>query len=200
MTFAGGADHKDVFEPGGLTFRGQELVVADTNHQRLVTLPVEGGATRPFVPSALAAPTRGIAVAKATEGAADARNRVVLPELAIGRGATDVHVAWRLPTGTGVNEGAPFRVRWRTSEGLAKTPDERRAKGAEVQQGFDINVTPVTGVAGATLAGSVDLVLCDVATHRVCVPMTRDLEMSFRVVDGAGPKANVSVPLPEAKP
>jgi hypothetical protein len=125
---------------------------------------------------------------------------VVVPEVQIAsQGSTKVHVAWKLPPGTGVNDGAPFRVHWTTSDGLERAPDEMRAKGADVQQGFDVTVTPMPGTPGAALAGEVSVVVCDVATHRVCVPVRRDIEMSFRVA-GDVKSVDAIVPLPEAQP
>jgi hypothetical protein len=140
-------------------------------------------------------------VAEATEPT-DRPEVVTVPEVAIAaNGTTDIHVAWALPPGTGVNDGAPFRVRWRSSEGLSRVPDEQRSKGADVAGGFDVAIAPMKGVPGAELVGDVDLVVCDVATHRVCVPVRREIDMSFRFSERPdGGKAAVSVPLPEAKP
>jgi hypothetical protein len=73
------------------------------------------------------------------------------------------------------------------------------AKGADVAQGFDIAVTPTAGVPSAALAGDVDIVVCDIATHRVCVPVKRRIEMTF-LAEGKTGTAEVSVPLPAARP
>jgi sugar lactone lactonase YvrE len=201
-TFAGGADRQDLYEPQGLAVRGGDLVVADTNHHRIALIGVTGakGPPRPLVPGGLAAPASGVAVAQAVEPS-DRPERVDVPEVAIAANATtDIHVSWQLPTGTGVNDGAPFRVRWRSSEGLVRAPDELRSKGADVRDGFDVAVTPMKGVPGAELVGDVDVVVCDVATHRVCVPVRREIGMSFRLGTVAGNKTRIEVPLPEAKP
>jgi hypothetical protein len=152
------------------------------------------------VPTELTAPARGVAVASA-RAEEDTRpvEMVLVPEVTIAAGApSKVHVAWKLPSGTGVNDGAPFHVRWRSSEGLSHAPEEMRAKGAEVQQGFDVEVNPLPGTSKARLVGDTDLVICDTATHRVCVPIKREIEMTFTVA-GAVRTASVSVPLPEAK-
>ena len=199
-TAFGGKDRKDIFEPQGLFVRGNEILVSDTNHHRLSLFPIGGGAPKAFVPGNLTAPSSGVAVARAVESEVRAADKVLVPEVTIAKaGATKVHVGWLLPKGTGVNDGAPFRVRWKTSDGLAHAPEEMRAKGADVQQGFDVEVTPTTGTTRARLVGDADLVICDVATHRVCVPVKREIEMSFAVT-GASRAAAVSVPLPEAKP
>jgi hypothetical protein len=147
-----------------------------------------------------AAPSSPVAVSSSTTASATPREVVYVPQVAIaGRGPTTVHVAWRLPAGTGVNADAPFHVRWKMSEGLERAPDEMHAKGADVSRGFDVVVTPTAGSPSATLTGDVNVVVCDVVTHRVCVPVERRIEMEFLVV-GKMPSATVDVPLPAAKP
>lgn len=126
--------------------------------------------------------------------------RVVIPNVVVAaKGTTTVHVGWKLPAGTGVNDGAPFRVRWTSSEGLLHAPEDMRAKGADVTAGFDVAITPTAGAPSALLAGDVNVVVCDVATHRVCVPVTRRIEMTF-LAEGHDAAALVTVPLPEARP
>ena len=126
--------------------------------------------------------------------------KVVISNVIIAEtGTTKVHVAWKLPPGTGVNDGAPFRVQWTSSEGLQHAPEDMRAKGADVSEGFDVSVTPTAGAPSALLAGNVDVVVCDVATHRVCVPVKRRIEMTF-LAEGKAPRAEVTVALPEARP
>ena len=139
-------------------------------------------------------------VAAASAKPADATpTKVSIPNVVVAEtGTTKVHVSWKLPAGTGVNDGAPFRVRWTSSEGLAHAPEDMHSKGADVTQGFDVQVTPANG-APSQLAGDVNVVVCDVATHRVCVPVTRRIEMTF-LAEGKSPTADVTVPLPEARP
>jgi hypothetical protein len=44
------------------------------------------------------------------------------------------------------------------------------------------------------------VVLCDISTHRVCVPVRRTLELGFRIATNAADSRRVMIPLPEAKP
>jgi hypothetical protein len=74
------------------------------------------------------------------------------------------------------------------------------AKGAAVRSGFDVTLTPIAGVLGGRLAGWVDIVVCDTATHRVCIPVRRNLELPFRVAPSVPAETTVTVPLPEAIP
>ena len=128
---------------------------------------------------------------------------VVVPAVTISsRAATTIHVAWEAPLGTAVNDDAPFHVRWTTSEGLAEVPPELRGKGREVSRGFDVRVVAARGAPEAGLAGTVDLVVCDEATHAVCVPVKRRLEMPFLVsdvADAGAARREVRVPLPRAR-
>ena len=127
---------------------------------------------------------------------------VVVPAVEISsRVATTIHVTWDAPPGTAVNAEAPFHVRWTTSEGLAEVPPELRGKGREVSRGFDVRVVAARGAPEAALAGTVDLVVCDEATHAVCVPVKRRLEMPFLVTAAADAAARreVRVALPRAR-
>lgn len=126
--------------------------------------------------------------------------RVEAPEVAIRKEGTTVHVRWNAPKGTAVNDEAPFKVRWKNSEGLAEAPPEMKSTGANVKDGFDVKVVPLTGAPRATLDGHVDLVVCDVATHAVCVPVKRKLDLGFVVTQDAPAETKLDVRLPEAKP
>ena len=112
---------------------------------------------------------------------------------------TRVRVAWRSPPGTGVNEEAPFKVRWSHSDALANAPADVKATGTSAREGFDIRVTPLGGTPNATLSGVIDLVVCDMATHAVCVPVRRTIEIEFVVNKAAPAEATVTVDLPQAK-
>ena len=110
-----------------------------------------------------------------------------------------MRVAWRSPPGTGVNEEAPFKVRWSHSDALADAPADVRATGTAAREGFDIRVLPLAGTPNATLTGVIDLVVCDVATHAVCIPVRRTIEIEFVVNKSAPAETTVTVDLPQAK-
>ena len=112
---------------------------------------------------------------------------------------TKVRVAWRSPPGTGVNEEAPFKVRWSHSDALADAPADVKATGTAARDGFDIQVKPLAGTPNATLTGVIDLVVCDMATHAVCIPVRRKLEIEFVVDKSAPAETTVTVDLPQAK-
>ena len=126
--------------------------------------------------------------------------KVEFPEVPIRAGAvTNVRVAWRTPDGTGVNEEAPFKVRWNRSDALAEAPADVKATGSAARDGFRIAVKPLDGAPNATLGGVIDLVVCDVATHNVCVPVRRSVEIEFVVGKSAAAETTVTVDLPQAR-
>jgi hypothetical protein len=126
--------------------------------------------------------------------------RVDFPEVPIRAGATTtVRVAWKAPPGTGVNEEAPFKVRWSHSDALAEAPADVKATGTAARDGFRINVKPLDGAPNATLSGMIDLVVCDMANHSICVPVRRKLDIEFVVGKSAPSETVVMVDLPQAK-
>lgn len=175
-TVLGGSDRVALFEPGGIAVDGSRLVIADTDHQRLVSVPLTGEPTvTALTLTGLVAPTRGVAVASVVEAAAlDPK----APDLPVAwrvakAGAATVSITWQLPAGTAVNEEAPARLRWVSAKGLAKTPDATTGTGKAMAT--SVRVPVEVTAESATLDGVLDLVTCDVATHRVCVPVRRNV-------------------------
>jgi len=60
-------------------------------------------------------------------------------------------------------------------------------------------VQPMANAPNASLTGEINIVVCDSATHSVCVPVKRSLELGFVVTQDAAEQATVKVPLPEAR-
>jgi len=127
------------------------------------------------------------------------REKFDAAELAIPPGKSVLHVAWALPAGTGINDDAPFSVRCGSIDGFTTPPGDIRGMGKQVAAGFDIPLELMAGATGGQLVGDIDLVVCDVATHSVCVPLRRRLELTFAVTKGAA-SGKVTLPLPQAKP
>ena len=149
---------------------------------------------------AAGAVARGVGSGASAGEAARQFAKVEFPEVPIRAGTTTtVKVAWKSPAGTGVNEDAPFRVRWDRSDALAEAPADVKATGTTAREGFRIVVKPLAGAPNATLGGVIDLVVCDVATHSVCVPVRRKVEIEFVVGNSAAAETTVTVDLPQAK-
>jgi thiol-disulfide isomerase/thioredoxin len=204
LSIVGARDHKDLFEPSGLLARTNgtqtELVIVDTKHHRLVRAVSAGDAWKvePIAIKGLFAPTRGIAVA-AADGPAAPTIKIEATGLAARTAGTTLRVAWAPPKGTGVNEEAPFKVRWKKTEGLTETPADVKSTGASVKAGFPIVVKPAPGATNARLQGELDMVVCDIETHAVCVPLRRALDLAFAVTKNGPAETELKVALPEAK-
>lgn len=174
------------------------MVLASTGCERKAAPPA------PLAPSAVApAPAEGKGGTKGARGEGENHRqfaKVEFPEVPIRAGTTTtVNVSWKTPEGTGVNEDAPFRVRWNQSDALAEAPADVKATGTAARDGFRIAVKPLDGAPNATLGGVIDLVVCDVATHAVCVPVRRKVEIEFVVGKAAAAETTVTVDLPQAK-
>ncbi len=197
-TFAGGADRKSLFEPSDVIVRGSDIVVTDTDHHRLVTFPIAGGAEKTIALDGLTAPTQGVAVAVATE-----RPRAK-PEERISIGSTSlndtgkIHVSFQVPAGTGINEDAPFRAHFLARSDNAALPADVRATGKDVKDGFDIVLAPVASAPTVHMSADVDVVVCDIDTHRVCVPVRREIRFDAQLHVANAPRALV-LPLPVAR-
>lgn len=180
-TVLGGADRVQLYEPGGITVDGARLVIADTHHGRLVSVPLatRGASVSPIALTGLTAPTRGVALATA---AAPVLLDPKAPELRLAwriadRAPATVRIAWQLPEGTGINEDAPAALRWVSAKGLERTPENMKLHGKDIANGVPIQIALTADEA--TLDGVLDVVTCDVATHRVCIPLRRNVRATF---------------------
>lgn len=140
-------------------------------------------------PSVIAAPTKE---------AKRPKDRFDAVEVAVPDGKSSLHVSWKLPDGTGVNDEAPFAVRWVSSDGLTVTPTDIHAIGRDVAKGFEIPIELMAGTSGGKLSGDLEMVVCDIATHAVCVPLRRQLEITLSPSKGAALGA-VVLPLPSSR-
>ena len=194
-TVLGGPDRVALFEPGGLAVSGKNLVIADTHHERLVTVPLGSTTVTPLAVTGLTVPAVVVAGAPAAP-TLDAK----APELHVSwhvqrLGPVQVKLTWQIPAGTAINDEAPARVRWVHAAGLARTPEPMAGTGKLLSGGL---VVPVDVTAAtASLDGVLDVVTCDVATHKVCVPLRRNV----RATIARGPEQLVaSAALPAALP
>lgn len=195
-----GGEGSGLAEPSGLAASRDALFIADTNHHRVLRFPLParaGAAPEPVALADLAPPIERAAPRPVKVNPSDPIASLGTIHVPPG-GASRLRVRWELPSGTGVNTEAPFRVVWTEQSGLASLPAPTRAHGADVQSGFDIAVAPAAGATSASLTGVLDMVVCDVVTHAVCVPVRRTLKASFAVEKGGSP-ASPAVELPSAR-
>ena len=146
---------------------------------------------------AVVAHSAPVAVASAAPDAPRRRERVVLEEIGVPDAPSEVSVHFEIPKGTTVNDDAPFRIRWKSSEALENAPEDVAAKGAGHEHGFRIALRPARGAKVARLQGEVELVVCDADTHSICIPVKREVDLTFMVGGAAAPKP-VELKLPSA--
>jgi hypothetical protein len=122
-----------------------------------------------------------------------------MPEVRIKEDSeTTVKVAWKVPPGTALNDEAPFRVRWNRSDGLVEAPTDAKSTGSAVKDGYSVRVKPLKGAPNPTLAGEIDLVVCDAVNHSICLPVRRRVELGFIAAKDAGTEVKIEMPLPAA--
>lgn len=124
--------------------------------------------------------------------------KVHLEEISVPSTPSTIEVKWKIPAGTAVNHDAPFRIRWKSSESLENAPDDVSATGEGHTEGFRITLRPAQGVQDARLLGDIELVVCDAETHSICIPVKREIDLTF-MVGGATPPKPIELPLPSAK-
>jgi len=146
-------------------------------------------------PAASSAPAESATV---VIGKAGERIKFDAAEIAVPEGKSALHVQWSVPKGTAINDDAPFSVKWSQSDGLSTPPSDIKGHGKDVEGGFDVPIDVMPGSSGGQLTGDIDLVVCDIETHAVCVPIKRRLELTFAAGKGNA-KGNVTLPLPRAK-
>jgi hypothetical protein len=112
---------------------------------------------------------------------------------------TSLKLDWKLPPGTALNDEAPFRVRWDSSEGLTEAPSDLKSTGSAVKNGLMLTVKTMPSVPRATLDGELNLVVCDATNHSICLPVKRNLQLGFLVAADAPAQASVAIQLPPAK-
>ncbi|HLL56180.1 MAG TPA: hypothetical protein VK447_21635, partial [Myxococcaceae bacterium] len=103
-------DKKSLAEPSGLAVVNGQLLVADTNHHRLVRLDPATGALTPFELHGVTAPAvRGMSERKPAPGSVPPRVRLGSGQPGVG--AHDLTLTVQLPEGYAFTDGAPTRVR-----------------------------------------------------------------------------------------
>lgn len=173
------------------------MVLAACDHKDAA--PPEPKAVAVAVTAATVEGATGAAIKGGPGGAAPrALDRFDVAEIVVPPGTSTLHIAWDLPKGTGVNDDAPVKVRFLESDGLLVAPTDLAGHGKDFAGGFDVPLQISGNTTAAKLAGDVELVVCDVETHSVCVPLKRRLEVTFGVQKGANP-GSVRLPLPQAK-
>ena len=189
-----------LFEPGGLAAARGKLWIADTHHHRVMRLTLAEKKPAHLVKLAgIPEPARGVALAKVDQNAKGKLDGTYNLNWRLKRAKNaTLHLQWKAPRGTGINDDAPFRLRWTSSKGLSKKPADIQRTGKEIQDGVGIVISPDKASARSTLRGQLEAVICDNETHSVCVPIRYAVAAQVEWVT-SGVQDKVLLPLPRAK-
>src|SRR5262249_11480897 len=136
-------------QPGGLTVRAGELVVADTDHHRLVSVDPASGALRPFPLNGVTAPRLGGWVERPVLAS---RSLPVqhLGDATVASTASTLVLEVRLPDGYAFTEGAPQRVE--VSSPARRTGETRiETAGSVLRASTALEGFPLEGTAVQTV-------------------------------------------------
>ena len=172
-------------QPGGLTVRAGELVVADTDHHRLVSVDPASGALRPFPLTGVAAPRLGGWVEHPVLAS---RSLPVqhLGDATVASTASTLVLEVRLPDGYAFTEGAPQRVE--VSSPARHTGETRiETAGSVLRASTPLEGFPLEGTAVQT----VTLFYCRSGGSSVCLVDRRRLVARVSAVSGGPDTATV---------
>ncbi|MEO8797422.1 MAG: hypothetical protein ABI551_06020 [Polyangiaceae bacterium] len=95
--------------------------------------------------------------------------------------------SWQVAAGTGINDDAPF-----VEATGAPRPADVKGTGRDVKDGFDVAVAPSSSHEPAHVRA--DVVIYDIATHRVCVPTRREIAFDVHASGAEGPTLYLALP------
>ena len=197
-SLGGSAAAGALFEPAGLAWKDGMLWVADTDHHRVMRIDPRAGTAEPWKLSGVEAPAPGVTLPTQDDQRARGWPWVKLGPVPIPRAhAARLRIEWQLAPGTGINDEAPYRLRWMTADGLAGLPADSHGHGRDIVHGIEVALPPSSSTAQAIARGELELVICDTVSHRVCVPVRRKVELGLVPTERAADEV-VHLPLPAA--
>ncbi len=184
-TVAGGDG--SLAEPGGLALLPDgQLLVADTNHHRLVTFDPTTGLLEPFAITGLDAPaTAGLVLDARAGGAGETASEMVHAKGTLGPGRNTLVIHLEPPPGGKLTDDAPLVVDVSGTGGLSfPTATFRKTIGPGVLP-LEIPLDVAKGATGSA-AVEVNYFWCTVGDAGACVPAQAKLEVTFDL-SGTGP-------------
>lgn len=174
-------------EPGGLALLPDgQLLVADTNHHRLVTFDPATGLLEPFAITGLSAPaTDGLVLDARSGGQTDPSARMVHAKGTLGPGRNTLVIHLAPPPNGKLTEDAPLVVEATGTGGLSFPTPEVREKYAPGVLPLELPLDVAAGATG-TAAIEVNYFWCTVGDDGACVPAQAKLEVTFDLA-GTGP-------------
>jgi sugar lactone lactonase YvrE len=179
-------------EPAGLCqLSDGSVIVADTNHHRLVRIDAGGRAS--------VIELRGLVPPASPHAEVTAPGVVVLPAAEVAPGDVTLRVRFELPAGCALTEGSRLSLRLRAGDGLdAPTEDQ----GFEVQgapRGVPVKLRAGDGAADAWLELHLDATVCRHGDSGACWPVEIVFRQAVRVVPGS-PRRTLDAHLPLPAP
>jgi thiol-disulfide isomerase/thioredoxin len=189
-----GAGNPRLFEPGGLTVAGDELLVADTNNHRVVWADLAGGAWREVAIEGLEPPARrgsGPGPAGADAGT-EAPGLEVPPVTLCRAGGVMLAVDPALEPGFHPNPEAPLTLRLRANgRVLAQVTRTVAALPAEF-------ALPAGAIESGTWQVDVSFACCTEGDAARCVPVRRSWRVAVVLSDDGVDRLELRAPLTEA--
>jgi thiol-disulfide isomerase/thioredoxin len=174
-------------QPGGLSWTAGKLLLADTDHHRLVTVSPETGSVSPLLLSGVSPPAlQGLSERPVLASRALPLQHLADAAVASGRASLVVEV--RLPAGYSFTGGAPQRAEVSVDGGEVRpaSPPRIEAKGDSLTI-----TTPLEGSPGtATIVHTVALFYCREGNASVCLVDRRRLAARLTLSPG-GPASAI---------
>jgi len=171
-------------EPGGLSYAGGKLYVADTNNHsiRIIDVADDSVSTLNFTnPERLQIAGRPTVIA----GNAAAGLQLRLPDQSLAPGAGEIELDIVMPEGYKLNDLAPFSSEW-SSDGEAVVIDEENLQQFLHEPELPLRV-PVTLQPGEDLLrGDLTIYYCEAIRDSLCFIERVTLEAPLNVAEGGG--------------
>jgi thiol-disulfide isomerase/thioredoxin len=204
-TFYAGAGELALHEPGGLArLKSGELVVADTNADRLLRVSRDGKTAAVFAVAGAPPPLVGSSGPQGMSEATPLTNTLQMagPPLA---GIVELSTTLVAPAGHELSDGAPLDLELRTAPGaLPRLSYHGTVDGGPTRRitaRFDLGPAPPK-----TLDLELRTAVCDAAEHRYCAPIRNRFALDLPAGLASAPgsidqvlKASVEVPLKLAR-
>lgn len=204
--FAAGAGA--LSQPAGLALLpGGEVLVADTNHHRLVALSADGSACRVLevrgAPAWKPGEAAPLAPPRASPAAAAGWFTALIeapPGQGLASGAVRIALEVRAPEGYELSQGAPWSAQLevsRRSDLLRLSADELRGEaegGPVLRLAVEATATHAADVDSELLV-SLRAVACDAVDHAACVPVRNMFRVPLRLLQAGQREVRHALPL-----
>lgn len=194
--FAADADLR-LAEPGGLCqLPDGRVVVADTNHHRLVEVSADGRTAR-VLPVRIEA-----AGAAAAEGAGAAGPAFTLPAAVIAPGDVTLRLRLEPAAGFDLAEGSRVSLGIESSPPLAAPVEDQGFEVSGRRRGVPVLLkgqADTEGPARGSIDVRLDAVVCSHGDAAACLPVQRNYRIPFRVAASAPAAVDVALPLPDPR-